>query len=111
MKSTRIGLAVLAAVFFMIGAAVAGDAKQVKLDVKGMMCDHCQGKVKSSLEKVAGVKNADVDWNSGSAVVTLDKADVKDEDLIKAVKSIGNRYDAKVASDEKEHKENKAKHH
>ncbi len=101
MKSVRILGAIMLAVCMIAGSVLAGDAKQVKLDVKGMMCGSCEHKVKTSLQKVDGVKSADVDWNAGTALVTLNKADVKNEDLVKAVKAAGSKFDAKVANEEK----------
>jgi len=110
MKSVKLGLAALAAVSLLALAGFAGEGKQVKLNVTGMMCDSCQSKVKSSLEKVDGVKSANVDWNKGTALVTLAKADVKGDELVKAVKSAGAKFDAKVADGKAEAKKDKAHH-
>ena len=54
------------------------------LKVEGMMCGHCEARVKKALEAVAGVENAVADHNANTAVVTL-SADVADEVLRKAV--------------------------
>lgn len=54
------------------------------LDVKGMMCQHCEARVKKALEAVEGVSAAVADHNKGTAVVTL-SAPVADEVLRKAV--------------------------
>lgn len=54
------------------------------LDVKGMMCEHCEARVKKALEAVEGVSAAVADHNKGTAVVTL-SAPVADEVLRKAV--------------------------
>ena len=54
------------------------------LDVKGMMCEHCEARVKKALEAVEGVTAAVADHNKGTAVVTL-SAPVADEVLRKAV--------------------------
>ncbi len=43
--------------------------KTVVLTVGGMMCQHCAGRVKEALEKVAGVKSAVVDLDAGTATV------------------------------------------
>ena len=56
------------------------------LKVEGMMCQHCEARVKKALEAVDGVESAVADHNLGTAVVTL-KADVSDEALIKAVEA------------------------
>ena len=54
------------------------------LKVEGMMCEHCEARVKKALEKVEGVKCAIADKDAGTAVAELDR-DVADEILIKAV--------------------------
>ena len=54
------------------------------LKVEGMMCEHCEARVKKALEAVAGVESAVADHNANTAVVTL-SADVADDILRKAV--------------------------
>ena len=44
----------------------------IRMAVEGMMCEHCQARVKKALEGVAGVASADVDWQAGTAVVHAD---------------------------------------
>lgn len=39
--------------------------------VEGMMCPHCENRVKTLLEGVSGVAKAEVDHKSGTAVITL----------------------------------------
>ena len=100
MRYMKIGMAIILAFGLLASAAWAGETKQVKLGVSGMMCGSCEAKVKKSLEKVEGVKSVDVQWDKGEAVVTADKT-VKDEELVKAVKKAGDRFDAKVAEEKK----------
>ncbi len=54
------------------------------LKVEGMMCEHCEARVKKALEAVAGVESAVADHNANTAVVTLSE-DVADDVLRKAV--------------------------
>ena len=54
------------------------------MKVEGMMCGHCEARVKKCLEALEGVSLAEVSHEAGTAVVTLDK-DVADEVLKKAV--------------------------
>lgn len=54
------------------------------MNIKGMMCSHCEGTVKKALEAVDGVSSAEVSHEQGTAVVSLDK-DVADSILKKAV--------------------------
>lgn len=54
------------------------------LKVEGMMCEHCEARVKKALEALEGVESAVADHNAGTAVVKL-SADVSDEILAAAV--------------------------
>ena len=54
------------------------------LTIEGMMCEHCEARVKKALEAVDGVESAEVSHQNGSAVVTLSKA-LPDSILKKAV--------------------------
>ena len=54
------------------------------MEIKGMMCEHCEARVKKTLEKLDGVETAQVSHEAGTAIVTL-RADVADEVLKKAV--------------------------
>ena len=54
------------------------------MEIKGMMCVHCEARVKKALEAVDGVTEAAVSHETGKAVVTLTKA-VDNSVLKKAV--------------------------
>ncbi len=54
------------------------------LKIEGMMCMHCEARVKKALEAVEGVSSADVSHEAGTAVVHLAAA-VEDGVLTKAV--------------------------
>ncbi len=56
------------------------------LKVQGMMCGHCEARVKKALEAVPGVESAVADHTAGTAVVTLN-APVADEALKAAVEA------------------------
>ena len=45
--------------------------KTVKIE--GMMCEHCEARVKKTLEAIDGIESAAPDHNSNSAVITLSK--------------------------------------
>lgn len=60
--------------------------KTMKID--GMMCSHCEGRVKQSLEGLAQVSQAEVSHEKGTAVVTL-TADVSNDVLKKTVEDQG----------------------
>lgn len=54
------------------------------MEIKGMMCGHCEARVKKSLEELPEVKEAVVSHEKGTAVVTL-TGDISDDVLKKAV--------------------------
>lgn len=54
--------------------------------ITGMMCGHCEARVKKALEAVDGVAEAKVSHEAGTAVVTLSK-DVANDTLKKAVEA------------------------
>ena len=56
------------------------------LKVEGMMCPHCEARVKKALEALPGVESAVADHTAGTAVVTL-SAPVEDEALRAAVEA------------------------
>lgn len=58
------------------------------IKIEGMMCPHCEGRVKQSLEALAQVTSADVSHDKGIAVVTL-STEVSDEVLAKTVEEQG----------------------
>ena len=72
--------------------AVAAETKKEEitmtktLKVEGMMCPHCEARVKKALEALPGVESAAADHTAGTAVVTL-SAPVEDEALRAAVEA------------------------
>ena len=54
------------------------------LKIEGMMCEHCEARVKKCLEALPGVETAEVSHANGTAVVTASDT-VSDETLKKAV--------------------------
>ena len=56
------------------------------LKVNGMMCEHCEARVKKALEALEQVEAAEVSHEAGTAVVTL-KTDVADDVLKQAVEA------------------------
>ena len=63
------------------------------MKIEGMMCGHCEARVKKTLEAIDGVTEAAVSHEAGTAVVTL-VSDVTDETLKDAVEA----QDYKVTS-------------
>ena len=60
------------------------DTMEKTMIIEGMMCGHCEARVKKCLEALEGVESAEVSHEKGTAVVKL-SAEVTDEKLKKAV--------------------------
>lgn len=56
----------------------------VKMNIEGMMCSHCEARVKKTLETLDGVVSAEVSHKDGTAVVTTDGS-VSKETLAKTI--------------------------
>lgn len=56
------------------------------MKIEGMMCGHCEARVKKALEALAGVESAEVSHEKGTAVVSM-SADVADDTLKEAVEA------------------------
>ena len=63
------------------------------MKIEGMMCEHCEARVRKTLEGLDGVASAEVSHTEGQAIVTL-TGEVADETLKKAVEE----QDYKVTS-------------
>ena len=55
-----------------------------KMNIKGMMCGHCEAAVNKALEALPEVASAEVSHEKGTAVVTLEK-EIADDVLKKTV--------------------------
>ena len=61
------------------------DKQMIKtLTIEGMMCEHCENRVKKVLTAIDGVDDDKVSHEAGTAIVTLN-GDVEDEAMKKAV--------------------------
>jgi Cu2+-exporting ATPase len=56
--------------------------------IKGMMCPHCEARVKKALEELPGVSSAEASHKKGAAVVTFD-GNIDDKALKDAVTAAG----------------------
>ena len=73
-------------------AAGESDGTTVTLKVKGMMCAHCEGRVKKALEGLEGVTSAKADHNSGTVEVT-ETRNVPENDFKSAILKAGYEYE------------------
>jgi Cu+-exporting ATPase len=63
--------------------------KNIKLNIEGMHCSSCAKIIENKLIKVAGVKDANVNFAAEKAQVLFDSSKTTVEDLLKAVSSAG----------------------
>ncbi len=83
----KLSLSILAVLF--AAALTFAAEKKVEMKVEGMTCEGCAAKVKTCLEKVEGVKSAEVSLEKKLAVVTFDNGKTNEEALKAAVTSAG----------------------
>ena len=81
---------------FAATTVLAGETKEVILDVPGMNCVLCPATVKKALQRVPGYVDAKVDLDTKRAVVTYDVAKASPQGLARAVTDAG--YPASVVS-------------
>lgn len=72
----------------LLSVALA-DTRTVKLSVPSMNCAMCPITVRKALDKVDGVKQADVDYKTKSAVVVYDDQKASVDLLTKATEDAG----------------------
>ena len=58
------------------------------IKIKGMMCEHCENRVKNALEALDGVENAQVSHTSGTAIISISNS-VDDKAIKNAVEQAG----------------------
>ena len=63
------------------------------MNIEGMMCGHCEARVKKALEALAGVESAEVSHEKGTAIVSM-SADVADDTLKEAVEAQDYKVDS-----------------
>ena len=77
------------------GIAAQPGAKVLTMRIDGMMCAHCEARVKAALEAVDGVQSAAASHEAGTAVVTL-KADADENALKPLLKAVVEENDYEV---------------
>ncbi len=66
-----------------------GQTKKIILPIKGMHCASCAMTIEKSLKRIAGVKDANVNFASEKAAVEFDAGKANENDLEKAVEDVG----------------------
>ncbi len=67
----------------------AANIQKVKLDIEGMTCTGCEYSVETALTKIAGVTNAEADYEGKSAEVAFDPEVAAVAQLVEAVNKTG----------------------
>ncbi|MBI4512605.1 MAG: heavy-metal-associated domain-containing protein [Gemmatimonadetes bacterium] len=71
--------------------------ERVKLEIKGITCEHCARTIRNHLSKEEGVKQVEIDWRTGQAEILFDP-DVTHETKILANPVFSRHYSARLAS-------------
>ena len=74
--------------FKPFGKEVKEEKEMKVIKINGIMCEHCEARIKAALEAVDGVKSANVSKETGTAEVELSQS-VADEALFAAIKAAG----------------------
>ena len=82
-------LVVVLALTLSVAAFSENKVQKVNIKVEGMTCQGCVDKVKSALQKVEGVKEAEVSLKDNLALVTFDADKTNEKELRKAISSSG----------------------
>lgn len=94
MKTLARLFSLLALAFLGLSLPVFAAMKTVTLEVSGMTCNTCPITVRKALEKVDGVKQTKVDYDSKTATVEYDDAKTNPKQLTEATTNAG--YPSKV---------------
>ena len=62
--------------------------KEIILNVKGMMCEGCENRIKNVVKNIDGVEEVVADHNTGKVTITLSK-DIEKENIAEAIDDIG----------------------
>ena len=76
----------LPAAYYTTNQKTEDETMQKTMKIEGMMCAHCEARVKKALEGLPEVDSAEVSHEAGTAVVTLSAA-VEDAALRQAVEA------------------------
>ncbi len=69
----------------------SSETNEKTVSVKGMMCGHCEARVKKALEDINGIDEAIVSHENGTAIISL-SSDVSDKTIRKAIQDAGYKF-------------------
>ncbi|KAG2388430.1 hypothetical protein C9374_000594 [Naegleria lovaniensis] len=75
----------------------------IELDVMGMHCSSCVGKVENSLNSTKGILKASVSLMTNSASVTYNSSELSSQQIVETIESIGFQASLKQQSKRKQH--------
>ena len=61
---------------------------EIILEVKGMMCEGCENRIKNVVKNIEGVKDVEADHNTGKVIITLNNK-VEKSTISEAINDIG----------------------
>ncbi|HQM01201.1 MAG TPA: heavy metal translocating P-type ATPase [Ruminococcus flavefaciens] len=67
------------------------ETNEKTVSIKGMMCGHCEARVKKALEDINGIDEAIVSHEKGTAIISL-SSDVSDKTIRKAIQDAGYKF-------------------
>ena len=62
--------------------------QEIILNVKGMMCEACENRIKNVVKNIDGVEEANADHKTGKVIITINK-DIEKETISEAIDDIG----------------------
>lgn len=62
--------------------------KETILNVKGMMCEGCENRVKNAIKNLEGVEDVTADFKTGKVIITA-KENITQEEIRELIKDIG----------------------
>ena len=62
--------------------------KQTVFTIGGMTCVNCENKIEQQLKQREGVKDATVSYNKGPAVITFDREEINEEQIIQVIEQL-----------------------
>jgi copper chaperone CopZ len=69
-------------------------ARLLRFQIEGMTCDHCVKTIKKALEKRKGIESADINLESGMAIVKVDS--LQFQEIRDIIEKLG--YSVKITS-------------
>lgn len=95
LKALKLSSIIFVAVMFIFTLSSSAlqaetvDTEEVVLNISGMTCAGCEGRIKGALTACEGVTDAQVSQKDGKAVVQVEKGKANKDVLIEAVKQVG----------------------